>query len=181
MVITLKVSFSLVILLCLTFSFLPCYSTKPVRLSKVSAISKLISVEMVKCLKGGASKKAKTPLNKQSKKSNFFTNLLQKILDLFSINKSKKSGKSAKKSSASLSSSSTDSRLQKEVRSFLDSPPDNCELVVGSNIRTWVVKITAPEGTIYAGEKFKLKMVFPKDYPSKRKSLTWFLFSCQFQ
>ena len=133
-----------------------------------------MTMETIRRLYGGASKKAKLPSKKLSTKRNFFTKLLRTILELFSGGKSKKTAKIAKNSGTPVSSSSADSRLQKEVKMFLDSPPDNCELVVGSNIRTWVVKITGPEGTIYAGEKFKLKIVFPKDYPSKRKFKTYF-------
>ena len=58
-------------------------------------------------------------------------------------------------------------RVQKELRSFLANPPENCKLRVGANIRIWVVQITGAEGTVFAGEKYKLKIVFPKDYPAK--------------
>jgi hypothetical protein len=51
------------------------------------------------------------------------------------------------------------------------SPPDNCKLTVGSNIKSWVISVTGAEGTIYAGEQFKLKLVFPKEYPSKPPSV----------
>ena len=50
-------------------------------------------------------------------------------------------------------------------------PPDNCKLTVGSNIRSWVISIRGANDTIYAGESFKLKIVFPKDYPSKPPSV----------
>ena len=49
----------------------------------------------------------------------------------------------------------------------MENPPHNCEVSVGTNIRTWVVTMTGVEGTVYAGEKYRLKFVFPKDYPSK--------------
>lgn len=62
-------------------------------------------------------------------------------------------------------------RVQKELRAFLANPPDNCKLSVGSNIRQWVVTMVGAEGTIYAGESYKLKLVFPKDYPSKPPSV----------
>ena len=71
----------------------------------------------------------------------------------------------------SFTSGDANSRIQKEMRSFIANPPDNCELFVGSNIRSWVIGITGAEGTIYAGEKYKLKMIFPKDYPSKPPSV----------
>jgi len=62
-------------------------------------------------------------------------------------------------------------RVQKELRAFLANPPDNCKLAVGANIRQWVVTMVGAEGTIYAGESYKLKLVFPKDYPSKPPSV----------
>ena len=62
-------------------------------------------------------------------------------------------------------------RVQKELRAFLANPPDNCKLMVGANIRVWIVQITGAEGTIFAGEKYKLKMVFPKEYPAKPPSV----------
>jgi ubiquitin-conjugating enzyme E2 W len=58
-------------------------------------------------------------------------------------------------------------RIQKELRAFTSNPPDGCKLAVGANIRVWIVTITGAEGTIYAGEKYKLKIIFPKEYPTK--------------
>ena len=74
-------------------------------------------------------------------------------------------------------STSANNRLQKEIKQFLENPPDNCKLNVGSNIRVWVINIKGSAGTIYAGEEYKLKMVFPKDYPSKPPSV-YFLKPC---
>jgi ubiquitin-conjugating enzyme E2 W len=68
-------------------------------------------------------------------------------------------------------------RIQKEIKSFLESPPDGCKLIVGSNIRSWIVSITGAPGTIYAGEEYKLKIIFPKDYPTKPPSV-YFLKPC---
>jgi ubiquitin-protein ligase len=65
----------------------------------------------------------------------------------------------------------TNNRVQKELRAFLANPPENCRLVVGANIRVWVVHVTGAEGTVFAGEKYKLKLVFPKDYPAKPPSV----------
>ena len=69
------------------------------------------------------------------------------------------------------------SRIQKEIKSFLESPPDGCKLIVGSNIRSWIVCITGAPGTIYSGEEYKLKINFPKDYPTKPPSV-YFLKPC---
>ena len=64
-----------------------------------------------------------------------------------------------------------------EIQEFVESPPDNCKLTVGSNIRNWEVTLTGVEGTIFEGETFKLKMIFPKDYPAKPPSV-YFLKPC---
>jgi ubiquitin-conjugating enzyme E2 W len=57
------------------------------------------------------------------------------------------------------------------MRAFLGNPPEGCKLAVGSNMRVWVITVTGAKNTIYAGEKYKLKMVFPKDYPAKPPSV----------
>jgi ubiquitin-conjugating enzyme E2 W len=58
-------------------------------------------------------------------------------------------------------------RIQKELRAFVSNPPDGCKLAVGANLRVWVITITGAEGTVYAGERYKLKFVFPKEYPAR--------------
>ena len=63
------------------------------------------------------------------------------------------------------------------MQGFLKDPPDNCKLIVGSNIRSWIVEITGVEGTLYAGEVYRLKMTFPKEYPAKPPSV-YFLKPC---
>lgn len=68
-------------------------------------------------------------------------------------------------------------RIQKELRSFMEQPPCNCKVAVGNNIKVWIITITGAEGTIYAGEKYKLKVAFPKDYPTKPPSV-YFLKPC---
>lgn len=35
------------------------------------------------------------------------------------------------------------------------------------SIRVWIITINGAEGTIYAGEKFRLRVAFPEDYPTK--------------
>ena len=70
-----------------------------------------------------------------------------------------------------LTKGDSSNRVQKELRAFLANPPENCKLSVGANIRVWVVQITGAEGTVFAGEKYKLKIVFPKEYPAKPPSV----------
>ena len=129
-------------------------------------------------IKGGK-KEAKSFLSTIiSSVTNFFNSMFKTKSKYPKLNQSKKdttSSAQGKKTRASSNSpttgSSAESRIQKEIKSFLSNPPLNCELVVGSNIRTWVVNMKGLDGTIYAGEQFKLKMVFPKDYPSKPPSV----------
>lgn len=35
---------------------------------------------------------------------------------------------------------------------------ENIQVAVGDNLRVWVVTLTGAKGTIYAGEKYKLKV-----------------------
>jgi len=148
-----------------------CHSISSVKKRTTSlSVSKIIQQQQhikVLTIRGGAKKKLKPSLIKQA--INFFLSFFGKN----SNSKARYPGTETKKKSSSSKGksggTSSENRLQKEIKTFLESPPLNCELVVGHNIRTWVVKITGLEGTIYAGEKFQLKMVFPKDYPSKRK------------
>ncbi|KEG05022.1 ubiquitin-conjugating enzyme E2, putative [Plasmodium vinckei vinckei] len=59
-------------------------------------------------------------------------------------------------------------RIQKELHNFLKNPPINCTLDVHpNNIRIWIVKYIGLENTIYANEVYKLKIIFPNDYPLK--------------
>jgi ubiquitin-protein ligase len=62
-------------------------------------------------------------------------------------------------------------RIQKELKEFVKNPPPNCEVSVGKNIRVWIVTITGAEGTVYAGEKYKLRVAFPDEYPAKPPSV----------
>lgn len=49
--------------------------------------------------------------------------------------------------------------------------------MVGKNMRSWTVILKGVNGTIYQGEQYKLRMNFPKDYPSKPPSV-FFLKPC---
>mmetsp|Transcript_2811 Transcript_2811/g.2971 ORF Transcript_2811/g.2971 Transcript_2811/m.2971 type:complete len:260 (+) Transcript_2811:39-818(+) len=62
-------------------------------------------------------------------------------------------------------------RIQKELRAFISNPPDNCKVSIGSNIRVWIVTLKGADGTIYEGEKYRLKFSFSKEYPSKPPSV----------
>jgi len=57
------------------------------------------------------------------------------------------------------------SRIARELSDFIENPPDGCRVSVGKSLNVWVVTMTGPEGTIFAGEKYKLRVGFPPDYP----------------
>jgi ubiquitin-protein ligase len=48
--------------------------------------------------------------------------------------------------------------IVQELRDWLANPIENLNVAVGDNIRVWVVTLTGAKGTIYAGEKYKLKV-----------------------
>ena len=68
--------------------------------------------------------------------------------------------------STSIKSTNPNYRIQKELKSFIKSPPPNLTVQVGSNIRIWVVTILGAKDTIYEGEIFKLRISFPPQYPT---------------
>ncbi|RYY88410.1 ubiquitin-conjugating enzyme family protein [archaeon] len=122
---------------------------------------------------------------KKKKTVGIFQNILNEIKGMFRLwfypskpsvsVKTKKDAKNAKKASTKSAANVGDSkgsmRLQKEIQSFMASPPHNCKLSVGQNIRSWVVTLKGVEGTVFAGEEYKLKLIFPKEYPSKPPSV----------
>ncbi|KAG7345981.1 ubiquitin-conjugating enzyme [Nitzschia inconspicua] len=80
---------------------------------------------------------------------------------------SKKASAATKKHvSGTLKSSNPNYRIQKELKKFIKEPPPNLSVQVGSNIRVWVVTMVGANNTIYEGEVFKLRISFPKDYPT---------------
>lgn len=82
-------------------------------------------------------------------------------------NKKKKVSAAAQKHlSSNIKSTNPNYRIQKELKAFLKSPPDNLSVSVGSNIRLWIVTIKGAKGSIYDGETFKLRIEFPKEYPT---------------
>lgn len=49
-------------------------------------------------------------------------------------------------------------QIKQELREWLANPMDNLHVAVGDNLRVWVVTLTGAKGTIFAGEKYKLKV-----------------------
>jgi ubiquitin-conjugating enzyme E2 W len=65
-----------------------------------------------------------------------------------------------------IKSTNSNHRIQRELKEFIKHPPDNLSVQVGKNIRVWIVTMKGAKGTIYDGETFKLRVSFPKDYPT---------------
>ena len=81
------------------------------------------------------------------------------------------SATASKHLSTNLKSTSPNYRIQRELKQFLSEPPPNLKVSVGKNIRVWIVTFNMPEDTIYAGEKYRLRIQFPKDYPTQPPSV----------
>jgi ubiquitin-conjugating enzyme E2 W len=85
-------------------------------------------------------------------------------------NKSKPASAASAKAKAHLEkplkSNSPNYRIQRELKSFIQEPPDNLSVKVGKNIRVWIVTMKGAANTIYEGESFMLRISFPKDYPT---------------
>lgn len=74
-------------------------------------------------------------------------------------------GAAASRSSAAL-------RIQRELRDFQTNAVPHMAVVVSpSNMNVWVVTLTGVEGTLFAGEKYKLRIEFPKEYPTRPPSV----------
>nr|BAN64665.1 ubiquitin-conjugating enzyme E2 [Babesia bovis] len=59
-------------------------------------------------------------------------------------------------------------RLEKELDNFRNNPPPNCTLeVFGSRKDIWIITWVGLPGTIYEGETYRPKILFPKEYPLK--------------
>jgi ubiquitin-conjugating enzyme E2 W len=69
--------------------------------------------------------------------------------------------------SNNLKSSNPNYRIQRELKEFLSSPPPGLTVKIsGKNVRLWIITLSMPENTIYAGETYKLRVQFPNDYPT---------------
>jgi ubiquitin-conjugating enzyme E2 W len=67
---------------------------------------------------------------------------------------------------SSITKSNPNHRIQKELKEFIKHPPDSLSVQVGKNIRIWIITIKGAKGSIYEGETFKLRVSFPKEYPT---------------
>lgn len=54
-----------------------------------------------------------------------------------------------------------------ELKDFLDDPPSNIRILDVKNLRTWTVELMGATDTLYTNEKFRLRVIFPPEYPLK--------------
>ncbi|KAL7426173.1 hypothetical protein ACHAXH_000320 [Discostella pseudostelligera] len=74
--------------------------------------------------------------------------------------------------SNNLKSSNPNYRIQRELKEFLSSPPPGLSVKIsGKNVRLWIITLSMPDNTIYAGETYKLRVQFPNDYPTSPPSV----------
>jgi len=55
-------------------------------------------------------------------------------------------------------------RIKREMEKFNSEPPEGFRLEVQSD-NIWLMHVTGPSGTLYAGENYTLKIRFTDDYP----------------
>ena len=115
---------------------------------------------------------SKTIKKKKKKKNAISEKTTKSAAKSKSASKKKKKTTKSKKPSAAqqhldtkLSSTNPNYRIQMELKEFIKSPPSNLSVRVGSNMRIWIVTMVGAKNTIYEGEKYKLRIQFPKQYP----------------
>lgn len=136
------------------------------------AIESLTGLRLLPQKLGKKGKKSKPKSTKASKDPD--SDVKVEDQDSKSERKNKKKGKVLKQpSEATKSHLSTkiktgnpNYRIQSELKEFIKSPPPNLSVQVGSNIRVWIVTMVGADGTIYEGEVYKLRISFPKQYPT---------------
>lgn len=73
--------------------------------------------------------------------------------------------------SKDLKMSNPNYRIQRELKEFLKSPPTNLSVKVGKNIRIWIITMVGTKGSLYEGEKYRLRVSFPASYPTEPPSV----------
>ena len=131
-----------------------------------SMIGMLETLSGTKLLPEKEKKKTKRSKKKEVKKSSNETDK-----NPLSQKKKKVTGAAAVHISKELKSNNPNYRIQRELKEFLQSPPPNLKVNVGKNIRIWIVTMTGAKNTIYEGEKYRLRVQFPADYPTSPPSV----------
>lgn len=120
-------------------------------------------------------KKQSTSSDTESTKDDATTELVEKAVTSIPKAESKTQrpdAASKKFLSNNIKSSNPNYRIQRELKEFLKSPPPGLSVKIsGKNVRLWVITLSMPENTVYAGETYKLRVQFPNDYPTSPPSV----------
>lgn len=84
--------------------------------------------------------------------------------------KSASGGQAQSHLSKELKMSNPNYRIQRELKEFMKSPPPNLSVKVGKNIRIWIITMVGTKGSLYEGEKYRLRVQFPANYPTEPPS-----------
>ena len=68
-----------------------------------------------------------------------------------------------------LSPANPNYRIQRELRVFIEDPPEGLRVRVGKNLRVWIVDMKGVG--IYKSEKFQIRVKFPSSYPTMPPSV----------
>lgn len=116
------------------------------------------------------SKKKKSKRKNESKKSDSKQKNIKKAGN---DDKKKASGGGQAQShlAKDLKASNPNYRIQRELKEFMKSPPPNLSVKVGKNIRVWIITMVGTKGSLYEGEKYRLRVQFPANYPTEPPSV----------
>lgn len=133
----------------------------------VKCIQKITGVKLLP-EKKKKSKKNKKESKKEKKKVETETKKGESTKTEATITKKQKNDSGAAKAhlSKDIKTSNPNYRIQRELKEFIKSPPPNLSVKVGKNIRVWIITMIGTKGSLYEGEKYRLKVTFPPDYPT---------------
>lgn len=133
----------------------------------IRILEKVSGVDLLPSVKVKDSKRSNKKEKKREKKQ---------VEDTSSSSKKKKRQKKNDSSNGSavtqqhlakdLKATNPNYRIQRELKEFMRSPPPNLTVKVGKNIRIWIVTLTGAPKSLYEGEKYRLRIQFPPDYPT---------------
>ena len=144
------------------------------------AIENITGISLLPPKKQTKTKSSKKKSSKKKSKSSIADDDEESTTSTEGKKKSKSSSKKKKKNvalkkpsattkshlSTTIKSNNKNYRIQKELKEFIQSPPENLSVQAGSNIRVWVVTMVGAKNSIYEGEIYKLRISFPNDYPT---------------
>ena len=142
-------------------------------LSSVESITgiKLLPSDEKETKKKKKDGKSKKELNKQATGTSTKKESKEKATAKAKKDIKKPSAQAQSHLSKELKTSNPNYRIQRELKEFMKSPPPNLSVQVGKNIRVWIVTMKGTKGSLYEGEKYRLRVQFPPSYPTDPPSV----------